>query len=176
MSSANHLSKTTRCRPSTHPTKARQQLCTALPRQQVLLLSTAPTDARKRHVAAWVMPVATNLRMLVLLMQAPHQACVSAARCASTTARTQPPSLHSCLWQCTSHQGCTQPPPCPPCAAVNQIVLEEIIGSSGYKFHSAMDAIQALSMLTKSKTLPDLILLDCMMPRMSGHEFCVQVR
>ena len=39
-----------------------------------------------------------------------------------------------------------------------------------------MDGLQALDWLSQSETLPDLILLDCMMPHMSGHEFCRQLR
>lgn len=59
---------------------------------------------------------------------------------------------------------------------VNQMVMQEILESVGYKYVKAMDGLEALSFLESSDTLPDLILLDCMMPVMSGHEFCVELR
>lgn len=39
-----------------------------------------------------------------------------------------------------------------------------------------MDGVEALEWLLAQETLPDLILLDCMMPHMSGHEFCSLLR
>ncbi len=42
--------------------------------------------------------------------------------------------------------------------------------------HSELDARDALKWVKASPVLPDLILLDCMMPEMSGHEFCVELR
>jgi CheY-like chemotaxis protein len=39
-----------------------------------------------------------------------------------------------------------------------------------------MDAMEALRWLEEQDTLPDLVLLDCMMPFMSGHEFCTILR
>ncbi|GLC35005.1 Hexokinase-3 [Pleodorina starrii] len=59
---------------------------------------------------------------------------------------------------------------------VNQIVLEEILTSSGYRYARCMDGLEALEWLCGSETMPDLILLDCMMPNMSGHEFCATLR
>uniref|UniRef100_A0A7S0WIH5 Guanylate cyclase n=1 Tax=Chlamydomonas leiostraca TaxID=1034604 RepID=A0A7S0WIH5_9CHLO len=59
---------------------------------------------------------------------------------------------------------------------VNQIVLEEILTSTGYQYARAMDGVEALEWLLAQDTLPDLILLDCMMPNMSGHEFCSMLR
>ncbi|GIL60119.1 hypothetical protein Vafri_14766 [Volvox africanus] len=59
---------------------------------------------------------------------------------------------------------------------VNQIVLEEILTSTGYHFARCMDGLEALEWLCASETMPDLILLDCMMPNMSGHEFCATLR
>ncbi|GFH20593.1 uncharacterized protein HaLaN_17739 [Haematococcus lacustris] len=56
---------------------------------------------------------------------------------------------------------------------VNQIVAEEILTSAGYK---AMDGREALQWLAEQETLPDLVMLDCMMPVMSGHEFCATLR
>eukprot|EP00198_Chlamydomonas_reinhardtii_P009452 XP_001698789.1 chlamyopsin-6 [Chlamydomonas reinhardtii] len=59
---------------------------------------------------------------------------------------------------------------------INQIVLEEILTDSGYAFARCMDGAEALEWLCASDTMPDLILLDCMMPVMSGHEFCATLR
>ena len=42
--------------------------------------------------------------------------------------------------------------------------------------HSELDARDALTWVDASPVLPDLILLDCMMPEMSGQEFCVELR
>jgi len=39
-----------------------------------------------------------------------------------------------------------------------------------------MDGDEAMDWLLAQETLPDLILLDCMMPNMSGHEFCTLLR
>lgn len=40
----------------------------------------------------------------------------------------------------------------------------------------AMDGDEAMQWLAVQETLPDLVLLDCMMPNMSGHEFCAELR
>ena len=40
----------------------------------------------------------------------------------------------------------------------------------------AMDGDEAMEWLSSQETLPDLVLLDCMMPNMSGHEFCAELR
>ncbi|DBA81613.1 hypothetical protein WJX77_010729 [Trebouxia sp. C0004] len=58
----------------------------------------------------------------------------------------------------------------------NHLVIEEIVSSQGYKVHSELDARDALKWVEDSPVLPDLILLDCMMPEMSGQEFCVELR
>lgn len=54
----------------------------------------------------------------------------------------------------------------------NHLVIEEIVTSHGYKVHSELDAREALKWVEESAELPDLILLDCMMPEMSGECFC----
>ncbi|DBB18216.1 hypothetical protein WJX82_000391 [Trebouxia sp. C0006] len=59
---------------------------------------------------------------------------------------------------------------------VNHMVIEECISSTGYKLHCETSGAEALKWITNSKVLPDLILLDCMMPGMSGHEFCTELR
>ncbi|KAA6426844.1 MAG: adenylate guanylate cyclase [Trebouxia sp. A1-2] len=58
----------------------------------------------------------------------------------------------------------------------NHLVIEEIVTSQGYQVHSELDARDALKWVEESPVLPDLILLDCMMPEMSGQEFCVELR
>jgi two-component system, chemotaxis family, chemotaxis protein CheY len=49
-------------------------------------------------------------------------------------------------------------------------VVCEILTISGYRASHAVDGIAALQML-RAGELPDLILLDLMMPRMDGWEF-----
>ena len=60
--------------------------------------------------------------------------------------------------------------------AVNQTVIEILLEGSGFKVIQAMDGVEALEVLESMSTLPDLILLDVMMPRMSGYEVCRKVR
>jgi DNA-binding response OmpR family regulator len=54
-------------------------------------------------------------------------------------------------------------------------LLEDILGSEGYDVSTAQSSEQALELL-KSGTKPNLILLDIMMPGMSGYELCSQIR
>ncbi len=49
-----------------------------------------------------------------------------------------------------------------------------ILESAGYEVQGAYSGAQALSMLQQE--LPDLVLLDVMMPGMSGFEVCRQAR
>jgi two-component system, chemotaxis family, chemotaxis protein CheY len=48
--------------------------------------------------------------------------------------------------------------------------IAEILTMEGYRIVYASDGMAALAVLTESE-LPDLILLDLMMPKMSGWEF-----
>jgi CheY-like chemotaxis protein len=50
-------------------------------------------------------------------------------------------------------------------------VLEMFLEMSGYEVSSAGDGREALDMLTSGEPLPDLILLDLMMPVMNGWQF-----
>jgi two-component system chemotaxis response regulator CheY len=47
----------------------------------------------------------------------------------------------------------------------------EVLKMSGYRASHAIDGLVALQMLGESEGLPDLILLDLMMPRMDGWAF-----
>ncbi|KAL3153016.1 Hexokinase-3 [Trebouxia sp. C0009 RCD-2024] len=59
---------------------------------------------------------------------------------------------------------------------VNHMVIEECLSNTGYKLHCMTLGTEALKWVADGKVLPDLILLDCMMPGMSGHEFCTELR
>ncbi|CAJ1004018.1 MULTISPECIES: response regulator transcription factor [Brevibacillus] len=54
-------------------------------------------------------------------------------------------------------------------------MLEDILGSEGYDVSTAVNGEQALELLNAG-TKPNLILLDIMMPGMSGYELCSQIR
>jgi CheY-like chemotaxis protein len=47
-----------------------------------------------------------------------------------------------------------------------------LLASEGYRVMEAADGLEALELLRSADTLPCLILLDLMMPRMSGWDFC----
>lgn len=53
---------------------------------------------------------------------------------------------------------------------VNHLVLEKALKKTGFKFTRCDDGVEALELIAKRKYLPDLILLDVMMPRLSGYE------
>ena len=59
--------------------------------------------------------------------------------------------------------------------AVNQAVIEILLQSHGYIVEQAMDGLEALDWLEKNP-LPDLVLLDVMMPNLSGYEVCERIR
>jgi len=59
---------------------------------------------------------------------------------------------------------------------INQIIIKNILQKEGYTVEQAMDGFQALDFLKKSAKLPDLILLDVMMPGMSGPQVCRSIR
>lgn len=58
---------------------------------------------------------------------------------------------------------------------VNQTVMHGIM-SDTYEVHKAMDGTEALEYLSQCEALPDVMLLDVMMPGLTGHEVCKQVR
>ena len=51
--------------------------------------------------------------------------------------------------------------------AVNHMVLEGFFKPQGFATHMAMDGFEAISFLQETQELPDVILLDVMMPGMS---------
>mmetsp|Transcript_47974 Transcript_47974/g.74932 ORF Transcript_47974/g.74932 Transcript_47974/m.74932 type:complete len:564 (+) Transcript_47974:934-2625(+) len=59
---------------------------------------------------------------------------------------------------------------------VNHMVLERIFQKEGYAFTICNDGMQALSQIEDRQYLPDLVLLDVMMPHMSGIEVCTTLR
>ena len=56
----------------------------------------------------------------------------------------------------------------------NRIVLHKILARAGYELRQAGDGVEALEMAREA--LPDLILLDIMMPRMGGLDACRQLK
>lgn len=58
--------------------------------------------------------------------------------------------------------------------AENVELLEEMLDSNGYEVSTAFDGEEALK--KAHKELPDLILLDIMMPKMDGYQVCEALR
>jgi DNA-binding response OmpR family regulator len=54
------------------------------------------------------------------------------------------------------------------------LALEFVLGEAGYRVRVAHDGQEALDAIAAE--LPDLMLLDVMMPRVSGYEVCQRVR
>eukprot|EP00798_Chlamydomonas_sp_ICE-L_P011405 gene11405-12108_t len=59
---------------------------------------------------------------------------------------------------------------------INQMVIASLLGSAGYDVVEAMNGEEALELLRDEANLPDAILLDVMMPGMSGYEVCRTLR
>lgn len=55
-------------------------------------------------------------------------------------------------------------------------ILKETLELAAYQTMTAANGKIALELLTQSKRLPDLILLDLMMPVMNGWEFATEVK
>lgn len=53
----------------------------------------------------------------------------------------------------------------------NRVAFRMALENSGYTVQTAANGEIALTMLDKMKTLPDLVLLDLVMPLMDGEEF-----
>ena len=56
----------------------------------------------------------------------------------------------------------------------NRELLEAYLADEGYEILMASDGQQTMHLVDKHQ--PDLILLDIMMPRMSGYEVCSQIK
>lgn len=54
--------------------------------------------------------------------------------------------------------------------------LRDLLEMEGYGVEQASDGVDALEKLKVRGSMPDLILLDWMMPRMDGAQFCVAKR
>lgn len=54
-------------------------------------------------------------------------------------------------------------------------IIAEALEEAGYRVQGAVDGVDALERL-RSGTRPGLILLDLMMPRMNGVQFCEEAR
>jgi len=59
-------------------------------------------------------------------------------------------------------------------STTNIVLLEAILEEKGYILHTALSAREAFSILEKE--IPDLILLDLLMPKISGFEFLANIR
>jgi two-component system, OmpR family, alkaline phosphatase synthesis response regulator PhoP len=52
--------------------------------------------------------------------------------------------------------------------------IEFLLTQRGYEVHTAQDGSEALGLV--ASVVPDLVLLDVMMPQMSGYEVCQNIR
>ena len=58
---------------------------------------------------------------------------------------------------------------------INQAVLQNLLDIPNYKITTAIDGLKALEFIESGQKF-DLVLLDIMMPRMSGYEVCNKIR
>ncbi|MEC7165496.1 MAG: response regulator, partial [SAR324 cluster bacterium] len=54
--------------------------------------------------------------------------------------------------------------------------IDSVLVKNGYETHLASNGVEALKILSENEDLPDLILLDLVMPEMNGFEFLVSFR
>jgi two-component system, cell cycle response regulator DivK len=59
-------------------------------------------------------------------------------------------------------------------STTNVVLIEAILDEKGYKIETALNAKEAYSLIEKDT--PDLILLDLLMPKISGFDFLEEIR
>ncbi len=59
-------------------------------------------------------------------------------------------------------------------STTNVVLLEAILDEKGYKIHTALNAKEAYVLIEKQ--IPDLILLDLLMPKISGFDFMSEIK
>ncbi len=59
-------------------------------------------------------------------------------------------------------------------STTNVVLLEAILDEKGYRIETALNANEAYSIIEKET--PDLILLDLLMPKISGFDFLKEIR
>jgi DNA-binding response OmpR family regulator len=59
-------------------------------------------------------------------------------------------------------------------STTNVVLLEAILDEKGYRIETALNAKEAYAIMAKQS--PDLILLDLLMPKISGFDFLAQIR
>lgn len=59
---------------------------------------------------------------------------------------------------------------------INQMVIENLLQPCGYKLTLCMDGVQCLERIAMRGFIPDLMLLDVMMPHLNGYEVCSRLR
>ncbi|GFH22668.1 uncharacterized protein HaLaN_20168, partial [Haematococcus lacustris] len=59
---------------------------------------------------------------------------------------------------------------------INQVVAEQLLTAQNWRMVKAHDGRTCLDMIEAAQVLPDLLLLDVMMPGMSGYEVCTRLR
>lgn len=72
----------------------------------------------------------------------------------------------------TPANSATPLPPLP--LAVPQLVVEQVLKREKWQVVKAFDGLQALHHIEAATVLPDIILLDIMMPNMNGFELCTK--
>jgi PleD family two-component response regulator len=59
-------------------------------------------------------------------------------------------------------------------STTNVVLLEAILDEKGYRIETALNAKEAYAIIAQQS--PDLILLDLLMPKISGFDFLTQIR